>query len=514
VLPAQFGRYQLLRLLGKGGMGVVYLAHDPHLDRLVAVKIPSLMASSQALRDDLAARFLREARAAAALCHPNLCPVHDFGEIDGVCYLTMTYLEGRPLSALIRPGLLLPQWQVVTLVRQIALALQEAHDQGIIHRDLKPANVMITRKGQAVVTDFGLARRTSDRDEVRLTQPGALVGTPTYMSPEQVAGEADRLGPASDLYSLGVILYELLTGRVPFDGPLATLLPRILHEEPIPPSRFRERLDPGLQRLCLQALAKKPADRPASMSAFAAALTAARAKDGPAKGVLLDALPTADIEAVAAPRGELVPSRGRRLGGHVWMIVGGVVLLLLALLESGFSGPTGVVIPGVKSWLSREAGSEQEWSVLRRSWRAPGPLATAEQLFPPTVGAYQLRDHDRRADCPELNIHYQGWRADYAGQADIEVFVYRVSDLEREALLRRVDDELRPRRGEPRAGYRGVKGGAAEGFLTYALGNRGTCTDGIFWGDQGWLFHVRSHAIGEPGAFLKAYLARLTDAGR
>ena len=200
-------------------MGVVYLAHDPQLDRLVAVKVPLFRENS----GDPSVRFLREARAAAALSHPNLCPVHDVGEHNGVPYLTMAFIDGQPLSRLIEPGRPLPPEQAAEIARSIALGLQEAHDHGVIHRDLKPANVMINRKGQPVVMDFGLARRPLAAGEERLTHSGTVMGTPAYMSPEQVDGDRQAVGPCSDIYALGVILYEMLTGRLPFDGSLGAL---------------------------------------------------------------------------------------------------------------------------------------------------------------------------------------------------------------------------------------------------------------------------------------------------
>src|SRR4051794_21584639 len=170
-LPAQFGRYRLEKLLGKGGMGAVYLAHDTQLDRPVALKVPAFGPDDGGLRE----RFFREARAAATLNHPNLCPVYDVGEQGGVLFLTMAFIEGKPLSAYVRADKPLAPNQAAALVRVMARALQEAHDRGVIHRDLKPANVMIGRKNQPVVMDFGLARRATGQDE-RLTQSGALMG--------------------------------------------------------------------------------------------------------------------------------------------------------------------------------------------------------------------------------------------------------------------------------------------------------------------------------------------------
>jgi serine/threonine protein kinase len=266
-LPATFGRYQLLKLLGQGGMGAVYLARDTQLEREVALKIP-LFATSDG--PQLMARFQREARAAATVVHPNVCPLHEVGEIDGTPYLTMAFIDGKPLSAFIRAKPPTPR-QSAVLVCKLAVALQEAHRRGVIHRDLKPANIMIDRRGEPVIMDFGLARRTGAGD-ARLTQQGDLMGTPAYMSPEQVSGDVNLMGPLTDVYSLGVILYELLAGRLPFDGDPMAVLARVLMDNPEPPSKFQPDLDPVLEAICLKCLAKKPEGRHASMAVMAAAL--------------------------------------------------------------------------------------------------------------------------------------------------------------------------------------------------------------------------------------------------
>jgi serine/threonine protein kinase len=265
-LPAPFGRYRLTKLLGKGGMGSVYLAHDSQLDRSVALKIPLLDAGGSAVLT----RFETEARAAAALHHPNICPIHDVGEIDGLPYLTMAYIEGKPLKDFARIRPLLPR-QSAALVRKLALALSEAHKHNIIHRDLKPANIMIDNRGEPVIMDFGLARRVQSAD-IRVTQQGVAMGTPAYMPPEQVQGDLKAMGPASDIYSLGVILYELLTGRLPFSGDMMVMLSQVLLDEPPPPSRFRPELERELEAICLKALAKKVEDRHSSMAVLAGAL--------------------------------------------------------------------------------------------------------------------------------------------------------------------------------------------------------------------------------------------------
>ena len=298
-LPPRFGRYEIRRALGRGGMGAVYLAHDTQLNRLVALKVPLLDGDPARAR-----LFVREARAAAALRHPHICPVYDAGEIDGRPFLTMAYLDGEPLSARVRRGPL-PVAEAARMVRTLAEALAEAHRAGIVHRDLKPANVMVDAAGRPVVTDFGLARNLAAAPDSRSGQ--AMVGTPNYMAPEQVNGSAGAGGPAVDIFALGVILYELLTGTRPFDGPLGSVLARITTADPEPPARRRREVDDRLSAICLTALAKKPADRFASMSAFAAALD----------------------EWLAGPAGS--PAR-RRLRPAVIALGAGAILLAVGLL--------------------------------------------------------------------------------------------------------------------------------------------------------------------------------------
>jgi serine/threonine protein kinase len=265
-LPGQFGRYRIEKQLGQGGMGAVYLAHDTLLGRRVALKVPVLTGPAE-----VRARFLREAQAAARLQHPNICPIHDLGEIDGIPYLTMAFIDGEPLSRRIAPGRPFEPHEAAALVRKLALALDEAHRQGIIHRDLKPGNVMIDGRGEPVIMDFGLAR-LSGLAIAQLTQQGDMLGTPAYMPPEQVNGDVAAMGPASDVWSLGVVLYELLTGARPFEGDMLSLISQITLDDPPPPSSRRPGLDPRLDAVCLRALARKPADRWPSMRHFADAL--------------------------------------------------------------------------------------------------------------------------------------------------------------------------------------------------------------------------------------------------
>ncbi len=267
-LPRPFGRYQLLELLGRGGMGAVYLAHDPVLDRRVALKVPRFDAAAG---PDAVERFRREARAAAAVHHPNLCPVYDVGQADGVDYLTMPHVPGESLSARLARKGPLPQAEAAGLVLRVAEAMAAAHRAGVVHRDLKPSNVLLDERGEPVVTDFGLARRVGGADP-RVTDSGAILGTAAYLPPEQIGCRPDAVGPRSDVYSLGVILYELLTGRPPFAGTAGEVLMKVLGEQPEPPSRLRPDLDPRLERVCLTAMAKDAAKRFATMDEFADAL--------------------------------------------------------------------------------------------------------------------------------------------------------------------------------------------------------------------------------------------------
>ncbi len=269
-LPKEFGRYRILRKLGEGGMGIVYLAHDTELDRQVALKVPKLNGG----RDNpLIERFYREARAAANLRHANICPVHDVGEVDGTRYICMAYIEGRPLSAYVRRDGAQPARQVALVVRKLAIALQEAHSHGVIHRDLKPANIMIDQNKEPVIMDFGLARQLDKHQDSRLTGQGSVVGSPAYMSPEQVAGEVDRIGPATDIYSLGVILFELLTGRLPFEGPVTAVLGQIMTQQAPSPCRFCDDLNPRLAGICQRMMARQIENRYGSMRDVADELT-------------------------------------------------------------------------------------------------------------------------------------------------------------------------------------------------------------------------------------------------
>jgi tRNA A-37 threonylcarbamoyl transferase component Bud32 len=256
--------YDVQSILGRGGMGVVYKARHRRLNRAVALKM--LITGAYAGPDERA-RFQREAEAVASLHHANIVAVHDVGDHEGCPYFTMELLEGGSLARALG-GTPQPDREAAALLITLAEAVQAAHRAGIVHRDMKPANILLTADGTPKVADFGLARHFEG--EPSLTLSGARVGTPSYMAPEQVSGRTGTIGPAADIYALGALLYEVLTGRPPFRGETATETERqVIHDEPVPPSRLNTKVPRDLETICLKCLSKEPQRRYASAAALA-----------------------------------------------------------------------------------------------------------------------------------------------------------------------------------------------------------------------------------------------------
>jgi serine/threonine protein kinase len=263
--PSGFGDYEILGEIARGGMGVVYRARQKGLNRVVALKM--ILSGRLAGEDDLK-RFRMEAEAAARLQHANIVAVHEVGELDGQHFFSMEFIEGNTLAQRLAKGPLASR-AAARYVRQIARAVHYAHRQGILHRDLKPSNIMLDRDDEPHVTDFGLAKRLGD-DSSAHTRTGAVLGTPSYMAPEQAAGRIKDLCPASDVYGLGAVLYETLTGRPPFraETPLDTIM-QVMEHSPVPPTLLNPKIDEDLEKICLKCLEKNPDHRYPSADALA-----------------------------------------------------------------------------------------------------------------------------------------------------------------------------------------------------------------------------------------------------
>jgi eukaryotic-like serine/threonine-protein kinase len=351
------GRYKVLRRLGSGGMADVFLAEDQQLGRQVALK---LLYGRFAADPDFVERFRREARAAAGLQHPHVVSVYDRGSWDDTYYIAMEYLPGRSLKDLIRQEAPVDPIRAIDITIQILKAARFAHRRGVIHRDLKPHNVIIDDSDQAKVTDFGIARAGASD----MTETGSIMGTAQYLSPEQAQGHA--VEAASDLYSIGVVLYELITGQVPFDGEAAvTIALKHVSEPPRPPHEINPRVPPELELVVLWVLNKNPADRPSNADEFITALEGARAsirsggsaQNTAAMAALVAGGGVAAVAAFPAPAPYSGPSTNgtgehdeeRRPGWLPWLIA-----LALVLLVAGGAGaaylltrPTQVTVPPV-----------------------------------------------------------------------------------------------------------------------------------------------------------------------
>ncbi|MDE2117486.1 MAG: serine/threonine protein kinase [Betaproteobacteria bacterium] len=311
---SQLGRYEIIGELGQGAMGIVYKAKDPLIDRIVAIKTISLNLAMEE-KEEYEARFYQEAKAAGRLSHPNIVTIYDVGKSGDVAYIAMEFLEGRELRDILNEDAHLPIGQVLDIVVQVAQGLAYAHEHGIVHRDVKPANIMVVRDGHVKITDFGIARMASA--SVR-TQTGMVLGSPKYMSPEQVMGKP--IDQRSDIFSLGVMLYEMLAGQVPFNGEnVNAIMYQILNAVPPPLSTMNPAVPEMLNFIIAKALAKAPDDRYHNAGEFANDLRACRdavlrsgavqPQAAPIKP-LPDAIPMVRHEGIAAEESRPVTTMG------------------------------------------------------------------------------------------------------------------------------------------------------------------------------------------------------------
>jgi serine/threonine-protein kinase len=370
-----FSDYEILEELGRGGMGVVYRARQLSLNRIVALKIV-LRGASASLAD--LARFRGEAETAARLNHPNMVPVYEVGQHDGLPYFTMKYVPGTTLAQRLADGPLAGR-EAARLLAPVARAIAAAHQQGVLHRDLKPSNVLIDDDGRPFVSDFGLAKRVlPDADEAppdfrlgQLTQTGAILGTPGYMSPEQAAGSRGVLGVGADIYSLGAILYAMLTGRAPFQAatPLDTVL-MVLEQDPVSPQLLNPRVDRDLEMIALKCLQKPRELRYAAAEQLADDLDAYLANEP------ISARSSHFRQILTRAFRETHHAQVLENWGLLW-ILHAVVLLLLCLVTNAFqlNGVTsrwpyfGLWTVGLGSWAAIF------WSLRRRS----GPITFIER---------------------------------------------------------------------------------------------------------------------------------------
>jgi serine/threonine-protein kinase len=290
--PTHIGKYRIDRVLGAGAMGVVYLAFDPHLERPVALKtVRRELLASEDHSGDMLQRFRNEARAAGRLAHPNIVTVHDFGDDGGTAYIVMEYVAGHGLDTLLVRGRALPLSDAFHWLTQLLAALAYAHEAGVVHRDIKPANLLVTTAGLLKVADFGVARIGSG-----VTSVGWMIGTPSYMSPEQFEGQA--VDARSDLFSAGVVLYRMLTGRQPFAGSPDTIRQRVMKETPRPPSEIVSALPPPIDAMLARALARRPEDRFGSAAEWLASL----------RSLAIDPAQANDDRTIVTPHASLAAS--------------------------------------------------------------------------------------------------------------------------------------------------------------------------------------------------------------
>ena len=366
IQPGQMlGPYRIINQIGRGGMATVYKAYQPSVDRYVAVKVlPSQLAESR----EFAARFQQEARIIARLEHPHILPVFDYGESDGVAYFVMRYMDAGTLKEKMIEGRPLPLNDIDRLFTQLAEALSYAHSRGIVHRDLKPANVLIDAQGNVFLTDFGIAKLLESASP-RLTQTDAIMGTPAYISPEQAQG--NPVDQRSDIYSLGIILYEMVTGSVPFtaETPLAVLFKHISDPLP-PPSLVRPDIPPAIEQVLLKALAKDPKDRFATASEFMAAwkraLEARETAQRERAPEVLTVPPSPTTTGAQTQPKPVTATRAASKSGMPTVWIGGCLVAACAVFGLG-----GVALMATNLWGSSTA--------------SPAPPTATVPVIPPTL---------------------------------------------------------------------------------------------------------------------------------
>jgi serine/threonine protein kinase len=431
------GRYYILGQLGEGGMATVYKARDMNLNRDVAVKVIRTEMFGSAVLGRILERFKREAQALAKLTHPNIVSILDYGEYQGAPYLVMSYLPGGTLKSQVKKPI--PYLDALRLLMPIAQALAHAHDQGIIHRDVKPANILITRTGEPMLSDFGIAKLLDDQETRELTGTGVGIGTPEYMAPEQGMGQADE---RADIYALGIVFYELVTGRIPYraDTPMAILIKK--REEPLPrPKMFIPSLPDSVENVLIKALARNPQNRYQSMREILTAF----------EHLILGDKIKVEKPSTNSPAGIFTEVNKAQLiakNKTRWIVasVGGLTLLLgcviigiilgvniplansTPVLTTGISTTTSIIIP--TSTVSSPTPTSAPPTELPLPTSTPTPVPTSTPipqkiLLRPSCG----ETYSVQSNMP-LVIYYGGWAArgidltqDNVEHLNVEIFM-------------------------------------------------------------------------------------------
>jgi eukaryotic-like serine/threonine-protein kinase len=426
--PTKLGKYTIRRELGKGAMGVVYEGFDPAIERIVALKTVRADQLGGEDAPEILMRFRREAQAAGRLTHPNVVAVYELGEDAGTTFIAMEFVKGRSLKEYLESRTRFTTPQLARIMTELLAALDYSHRNGVVHRDIKPANVMILEDGTVKVADFGIARI----EQSNLTQTGMILGTPSYMSPEQFMGQT--VDGRSDLFSAGVILYELLTGEKPFSGSATTIMHKVLQEEPLPPSTLNVQVPRPFDGVVKRALAKRPDERFQTAREFAEAIKAAvEGREAPAAtdatvvgtATMTKRAAQAPIDIKTDPTQSTIrtvrqptaaapappPAKPARSQGRAIAIVGGVAVLAVAVgawmtmsRQSGTAGaPAVAAAPAAPAAQPAPPPPPAAAPVAAAPATAPGTvLVTAVGLVDPTDTRYQtdkgLLQSDLRAD--------------------------------------------------------------------------------------------------------------------
>jgi serine/threonine protein kinase len=532
-------RYRVVRLLGQGGMGAVYLAEHRVMERPVALKVMRTDLVRDAASVD---RFRREVRAAACLSHPNIVTAYDAEQVGALHFLVMEYVEGTDLARRLALAGPLPVAEACSHIRQAALGLHHAFEQGMIHRDIKPHNLMLARGGtnepfgRVKILDFGLARFANASSSAQ-TVSGMILGTVDFMAPEQ-ADDARTVDTRADIYSLGCSLYYLLTGRVPF--PDGTLLQKMLAQReraPEPVSQYRTDVPPLLLNVLARLMAKKPEERYQTPAEVAQVLepfldpsrmaapkpivlpevveplptTLARSGAKPTVLELAEPEPAVRPPSKGAETEELPRPRRKRRFVTASCLLGclGLVALIGGAGYLGFN-----VVTAAWERISDTFGFIDEtaaWQRLERDWRPP-LYGADEDIFPARFGGYSRSYIDDKATVAALDLNRPGKHAHYKGQMwDVDVYVFGpVSQADKETLYQKLIDRIakEDRFGESLHGEQARLRNSPQGSkLVYDTFGAGTGRQrGCFWWKDGWLFLLRSEPIDDPEVLLRKLL--------